>query len=658
MLESLNAMQRYAAEHPGPIEVMAGPGTGKTQTIAGRVQWLVEKRGYVPQSIFVITFTRKARGNLQARFEDVFEAEVAAGINVSTIDALAYRINWADARMKKTRLAKMPRVLAEREAYQLFVEAKRSVGFNSALMNDLKAWNALREWKIGERNLDGLDPGLRRAIERYQEMLKENHKWDVADLVPNAIQILEENHELAAAFLVQAMLVDEWQDTAPVQYRLIRKVLELADCRDLFVVGAPAQSIYEWRGANYTALSQALRRDYPDLEPVTLELNYRSGRKIIAAAAAVALDYSEVHLQSVNGEGAVYHYEAPTDQHEAATIASVIRRLHDHDGLPWKDMAVLFRTWGQRSILENALVALDVPFNLADESRLPFYQTHEVLAMLGYLKAVQELRGASGGDGPELGGVLDLILNTPPRRGIGPTSLAMIMDGQPQIGWNELLRAMRRTDLRPQVRQSAADLFNLLVEMANAQQLTAPAALMQRVIDATLWEESLAVDLGGAEALRNLQELMREAQAYDDVPAFFAALRERVKVDWNYEGVMLSSIHAAKGLEWPAVFVTGLNEGILPHVNAIRGDRTPHEEARLAHVAFSRPRELLFISHARRRRKDEEFVDTAPSRYLSLLPGEELTRFDPARPDDVRLPGLNGGGAQSSDPDDLSYFGG
>ena len=628
VLDRLNPAQRRAATHlDGPCEVIAGPGTGKTTVLGGRVYHLVEVKLIPPNGVYVITFTRKARGNLQVRLEEDMSPGMAEQVSVSTIDALAYRICVADAQIKAGDMKKnIPTVAGEDLAFELFSGAMHEEGYNG--LKTIKAsWGEMRKWKMGKREYRLLDSDLVPIVERYQERLIETKKWDVADLIWNATKILDDNTVIAAAFQVSYMMVDEWQDTSLPQYHFLQKVL--AGCRNLFVVGAPAQSIYTWRNADYVRLSDAFEDDYPEAELIKLDTNYRSGRKIVTVAAAVAPEYPEVHLVSANGDGVVYLHEAASDDQEAGLIANISKALVDDYGLRWQDIAILFRTWAQRAPLETAFLEQDIPYVLADEARLPFYKTPEVLAMISYLRAILSVRGEIDAGVADLDGALDLIINTPARRGIGPVSLNMIRDGEPEIGWNQLLRAQTRDDLRPQVRESVRKLFDLLTRLANEANLTAPETVMKAVLDETGWEEHLAGTLDGNEVQRNLRRLRSEAAEHRDIKAYLNLMKAQLGGSWNMDGIALSSIHAAKGLEWPVVFVVGMNDGILPHVNAIKGSSIPHEEKRLAHVAFSRAKEMLFITYARNRRNRSGVYETMkPSRFLGSLPVSEVTRYD------------------------------
>lgn len=658
VLERLNPAQLRAATFlDGPCEVIAGPGTGKTTVLGGRVYNLVEEKHVPPNGVYVITFTRKARGNLQAKLEEDLSPGMAEQVNVSTIDALAYRICVADAQIKAGDMKKkIPTVADEDLAFSLFSGALEETGYGG-LKTVKSAWGEMRKWKMGKREYRLLDPDLVSVVERYQERLIETKKWDVSDLIWNATHILRDNSVIAAAFQVSYMMVDEWQDTSLPQYHFLREVLKHSD--NLFVVGAPAQSIYTWRNADYTRLSDAFVADYLEAELVKLDTNYRSGRKIVAVAASVVLEYPEVHLKSDNGEGAVFLHEAISDDQEASIVANVAKTLVDENGMRWQDIAILFRTWAQRAPLEAAFLDLEIPYVLADDSRLPFYKTPEVLAMIGYLRAIMSVRGEIDASDADLDGALDLIINTPSRRGIGPVSLNMIRDGQPEIGWNQLLRAQTRDDLRPQVRESVKNLFEMLTRLANDATLTAPEAMMNTVLEETGWEEYLAGSLDGNDVQRNLHRLRSEAAEHNDIVAYLNLMKSQLGGSWNMDGVALTSIHAAKGLEWPVVFVVGMNEGVLPHVNAIKGNNTPHEEKRLAHVAFSRAMKVLFITYARNRRdRSGQYVTMKPSRFLGMLPTHEVTRYDKETFGyQLSGNGISPAGSPWREPDAETFFG-
>ena len=639
LLSSLNAKQAAAAfEGGGPLEVLAGPGSGKTRTLIARVGYLIETEGVLPRGIYLITFTRRASAEMRGLLHTVVEAELAEQVNVSTIDALAYRIAVAAEKYKGKTFANMPAVADEALAYQAFRDVMQEQQVPPALLDTRAAWQIMRQWKLGERNPVYLPEGLPDVVAAYQARLAEMQKWDIADLMPMARAALTENPEIAAAFNVQHMLVDEWQDSTPAQFAFIRTLMK--DCRNFFCVGAPGQSIYGWRRADYDSLHKAWISVYPEYKRIILDTNYRSGEPIVETAASVVPDHPEARLISTRSTGQVYVHDLPTEAHEARLIAGLLKQIvADHHKLAWKDCAVLVRSWAQRGALEEAFLEAELPYTLANEKLAPFYKTESVLALLGYLRCIQAVRGRdTGADIPALRGALDLIINTP-RRGIGPASLALMLAGQAQLGWDQFLGAMVSERFRPQVREALQALFTLLTQLAGDDTLQTPAELIRAVLAATGWIDSLTTELDGHTTLRNLRDLETLAGEFDTVAQFLEAIRARLGGDWNRDGVTLSSIHTAKGLQWKAVFVPGLNEGVLPHVSALKASNECAEEARLAHVAFSRPEDLLFITYTHRRKDREGQLRRAvPSRFLNQLPQKWIQAYDPDRP--IQIPHL------------------
>ncbi|KAA3643916.1 MAG: hypothetical protein DWQ07_17520 [Chloroflexi bacterium] len=635
MLDELNEMQLKAATYTlQPLLVVAGPGTGKSKLLTARVWHLVQEERLASRGIYVITFTRKARANMQSRLEEALSHDQAQHINVLTIDALAYRILQAQSRQQEDNIARRPTVASEHMTHSLFLEAIEELAWRDPQISRVQAWETMRNWKLGDRDPALLPDGLAPVVGRFQELLIEAHKWDIADLLPLASQVLSGNREIAAAFYTQAMLIDEFQDTTLAQYCFIRQVMEAGggNVRNFTAVGAEAQSIYGWRNANYLELREHIEEDYPDLHRIKLDVNYRSRGNVSAAAAAMAPTYEEVYLNCLRDGGDVYLHQSQTEEQEAQLFADMIQRLCE-DGLPYQDLAILVRTWKQATVLEKALLQARLPYSLASEAKLPYYKRPAVLALIGYLRAVAALRADQvAASDYDMQGALGLILNMPPRRGIGPVSREMILDGQAELGWEQLTRAMVREDLRPQVRASCQELFDILTGLARDRALVKPNNIIEAVLERTQWLQSLHDELNGKELLTDLQALQSEAVLFETLEGFLDSLRTKLGQDWNNAGVTISTVHAAKGLEWPVVFIASFNDKIMPHASAMKSQRQMSEEERIAHVAFSRARDLLFISYVNHMRDANtgEYQQMQVSRFAGRLANIERRTYEQA----------------------------
>ena len=430
-------------------------------------------------------------------------------------------------------------------------------------------------------------------------------------------------------------MVDEWQDSTLTEYRFIRALLN--GNQNLMVVGSPAQAIYAWRGGDYQALNEQFRQDFEELTEITLPECRRSGPQIVRVGAAVVPEEQEVWMHSRQADSKVVVASLNNDRLEADAVAQEIKSLVGEHGLRWQDCAILVRTWSQSIAIERGLVNHGVPYVLYGDNA-PLYDRKEVREMRAYLRIIQML--ASGNDqDTRLHGAIDQIINTP-ARGIGPASQRLIRGDHAEISWYQLMGAMVNKNLRQQVRQATQELFDLLNRLSKKADVLTPQEMIQAVIRETGWEQWLNEELGGNKKLRNLKALADEALQFTELPVFLRAVEEKARSAVSGDGVAISTIHSAKGLEWPAVFVVGLNEGILPHIKAIESQPDPAEERRLAHVAFTRAKHLLFLSWFRERTTESgRIVQMKPSRFLAMLPKEDLHDYDPGNLADGILDG-------------------
>jgi DNA helicase II / ATP-dependent DNA helicase PcrA len=368
----------------------------------------------------------------------------------------------------------------------------------------------------------------------------------------------------------------------------------------------------------------------------------------------------EVYLSSENGPGQVFLKECPNDQAEAHLVAGLIRELTKRDNLSWPDFAVLVRGWSQAGPVEQAFIDQGVPYAIYGE-RSRYYERREVRALYAYLRGALAVSGKSTNGRPEsasMEGALEMLINTP-ARGIGPRSMQMIRGKLPEITWEALLGATVRDDLREQVRAAASGLLHLLLRLGRLADTLTPAEMIARVIRETGWEQALADELDGKSILRALRAFQDESDQYATLEAFVKAMQKKIKSDLLDQGVALSTIHAAKGLEWPAVFVVGLNQGVLPSAKSLqtaeKGD--PVEERHVAHVAFSRARQLLMLTWARERLEPSGRTRALrPSEFLGRLPKEAVDEFATIHSIDTLRSAAEPGAAH--DPADLLPGGG
>lgn len=407
------------------------------------------------------------------------------------------------------------------------------------------------------------------------------------------------------------------------EYRFIRTLLK--GNHNLMVVGAPSQAIYAWRGGDYKALSEQFQADYPEVKTITLPECRRAGPQIVRVGASVVPEGQEVWMYSNQPDSKVVVAALNNARLEADAVAQEIKSLVSKGGLDWSDCAILMRTWAQSIAIEQGLVHQAVPYVLYGKNA-PLYDRPEVREMRAYLRLITAL-ATNDGRAIALHGAIDQIINIP-ARGIGPASQRLIRGDSPEIGWYQLMGAMVNQHLREQARQSIKEFFDLLNRLSKKADVLTPEEMIRAVLRETGWEAWLLEELGGSRQVRNLVALAKEAQQYTELPVFVRAMDEKARSAASGDGVAVSTIHSAKGLEWPVVFVVGLNEGIMPHIKAVDVKRDPVEERHLAHVAFTRARRILWLSWLREQTTETgRVIQMKPSRFLAMLPKEDLHEY-------------------------------
>jgi len=623
----LDDRQLAAVEHAdGPLEVIAGPGAGKTLILVERAARLYE-RGTPLTGMILVTFTTRAAGEMRERLQSRLGMDVDGRTlrNVSTIHALAYRILRA---AKKKAGQPGWGVADENEAHDALRQAMAETGIPRELYTTVDLARQIEA--IRGLPDDTRVPADERVLDlygRYRQILTKARKWDLGELVPAALEAIRRDDVLASLFrrLCLHLMVDEWQDVSLLEYEFLK---ELLDGDSIFVVGSPAQSIYAWRRAHYDALAERFRRDFPHAGTIVLQRNYRSTRQIVEAGTSLVPDgYSEACMQPEKGDGSPVEVHTAYDQESEGDLAAqILERWHEEEAQSFDHAAVLFREWRLSPAIERGLAARGIPYTLAD--RLTFYERPEVREILSYLilaRAMRDSRPAEEDDS----GALEAVINVPPR-GIGPNSLQRLRSGQPYLTWALFFAGMVRGDLREQVRVGCRSLFELLAGLSHEVDDLPPEKMVQQVVERTGYRAWLDEDLAAGRSPYALEALQKEAASHGTTGAFLRAMRARMRRHLDGRsgdrGVTLSSIHGAKGLEWPLVIVAGLYEGSLPHVMAYNGGATkdPPDERRLAYVALSRAAERLILTAPQHVEVSGHLIAVSLSRYLGELPGNKI----------------------------------
>jgi len=678
-LDQLNPPQRRAVERTeGPLLVLAGAGSGKTRVIAARIAHLIAAKGVLPAQILAVTFTNKAAGEMRERVARLLGVR-SLGVWVSTFHSACVRI----LRQHADRLGYEKSFQIYDTADQLAVvkEGVKELQLDpdrykpSALLGRISwAKNHLMTPSAFERTAASF--GLERAAARlypwYQDRLRQNQAIDFDDLLQLTVRLFEEHPAVLEAYQerFRYLLIDEFQDTNPVQYRWVR--LLTGRHQNLCVVGDDDQSIYRFRGADVGNILR-FEQDFPSAEVILLEQNYRSTQTILNAAMAVVSgnpSRKPKQLWTDNRGGApITRCRAADDETEADYIARTIDALHRTEGLRYGDCCVLYRTNAQSRSLEEGLRRRGIPYQIIGGVR--FYERKEIKDILAYLRVIAN---------PQDRISLLRILNVP-TRGIGATTLERIEQAAAAWGVSladaigRLLDAPAEAEaagvtLASAPRKALAELWATLRDLwLRHEQLALSSAssdtsgfaagdtsgfaaggltgLLEALLRGTGYQEWLKQEFGPAAEPRieNIQELFSAIEEFEEraveesegeqtpdradrpgrtLAAFLDGVALVSDVDeWREEGaVLLMTLHSAKGLEFPAVFLAGMEEGLFPHARSLAEPVEMEEERRLCYVGMTRAKQRLYLIHTEMRRLYGSVQWNAPSRFLDEVPAE------------------------------------
>jgi DNA helicase-2/ATP-dependent DNA helicase PcrA len=635
LLAGLNPVQQEAVCHvDGPLLVLAGAGSGKTRVIAHRIAYLVA-RGVDSRRILAVTFTNKAAGEMAARV-----ASILAGRPGGRRPPLVATFHATCARLLRAEIHHLgyprsfviydedDRLALVRDCYKELGLDERSLSPAAAIARISRAKNQLLGPDAVEAAVRGpREAEVARLYTRYAARLRALGAVDFDDLLGLTVELFARHPEVLDYYrdLWRYVLVDEYQDTNAAQYRLLRQLTAVH--RNLCVVGDPDQSIYRFRGADLRNILD-FERDFPGCRVVRLEQNYRSTGRILEIAAAV-IAHNQVRkektLWTENAPGdAARLFRARDEAEEARWVTRAVAELRA-DGLPLDGIAVLYRMNAQSRVLEDAFRVASLPYHIVGSVR--FYERREIKDALAYLRLVTN---------PADDLAFRRALGAPPR-GIGRTTLGRLEELAAAARTPLFVAAGRATaDLGGRAGRALSEFVGLIDRLAVT--VTAPGPLGERVaavVDGSGLREALRRE-GTAEAesrLENLDELVVAAEEFaarsegDDLGAFLDSVALISDVDELEEprpAVTLMTLHSAKGLEFPAVFLTGLEEGVFPHGRALDDEEGVEEERRLAYVGLTRAKVRLFLSYAAERRLGGYAGQREPSRFLLEMPPEAV----------------------------------
>lgn len=659
LLEGLNEQQRAAVEHTGsPLLIVAGAGSGKTRVLTHRIAHLLGTRHVHPGQILAITFTNKAAGEMKERVEELVGPRANA-MWVMTFHSACVRILRRES--KKLGFTSSFSIYDAADSKRLMALVCRDLDLDpkkfppksfSAKISNLKN-ELIDEETFAGQAADGFEKTLAEAYAMYQSRLREANALDFDDIIMTTVNLLQAFPDVAEHYRrrFRHVLVDEYQDTNHAQYTLVRELVgpgtdEVA-AGELCVVGDADQSIYAFRGATIRNILQ-FEEDYPDARTILLEQNYRSTQTILSAANAV-IERNEnrrpKNLWTEAGTGAtITGYVADTEHDEAQFVADEIDRLTDAGDARAGDVAVFYRTNAQSRVFEEIFIRVGLPYKVVGGVR--FYERKEVRDVLAYLRVLAN---------PEDAVPLRRIMNVP-KRGIGDRAEAMIdaLASREKITFPQALRRVDEAYGMAARSANAVKRFNALMEELRTivESGAGPATVLEAVLERTgyLAELQASTDPQDETRIENLQELASVALEFEqdrgeENPGTLADFLEQVALvadsdqipDEDEEGtgvITLMTLHTAKGLEFPVVFLSGMEDGVFPHMRALGQTKELEEERRLAYVGITRARERLYLSRSTMRSAWGTPSYNPPSRFLEEIPDQyvQWRRTGPATP--------------------------
>ncbi|MBF1714352.1 MAG: DNA helicase PcrA [Selenomonas sp.] len=645
LFQGLNEpQQRAVACLEGPLLIVAGAGSGKTRVLTFRIANLLE-HGVPPYRILAITFTNKAAREMRERV-DALIGDAAQDVWLSTFHSFCARF----LRMELEHYGRYAKNFVIYDAAdskglireclkELNIDEKHTApGAVQAHISDAKN-RLLDVAAFTAQATDFFAEQVAKIYALYQSKLQENNALDFDDLLMLTVELLTKNEELRTKYQkkFQYILVDEYQDTNGAQYAITK--LLAAEHRNICVVGDADQSIYGWRGADMRNIMN-FEKDYPEATVILLEQNYRSTKNILAAANAVIennLTRKKKELWTDNPTGdRITIYEGATEKNEASYIVREVERLHTMFHVKYGDIAVLYRTNAQSRNIEEAFYATGVPYAMVGSVR--FYDRREIKDIIAYLRVIYNPRDTLS---------LLRIINVP-RRGLGPTSIARMMETAEEyrISLFEVITDAQLLSMIPKLSAKvklALEEFAAMVFTFMGQLGTRPIhEIVEDVIETSGYAAALEEEKkeDNRDRLENLREFISVAKNFDDGAAegengladFLAQIALISDVDQTEQSdgtVTLMTFHAAKGLEFPAVFMAGMEEGLFPHSRTLLDDTEIEEERRTCYVGITRAERRLYLTYARQRTIYGRTEMSRPSRFLAEIP-EELVEHKEA----------------------------
>ncbi len=658
ILKGLNSKQREAAEiTDGPILIIAGAGSGKTRTLTHRVAYLIKKRKVNPQNILAVTFTNKAANEMKERIMRLLITNnsqlTTSGLpHIGTFHAVCAKILRRE--IDKMRYKRSFNIIDDHDQLVLMKKVVKKLEINPEQFNPLgilvQISGAKNELINADQYLENVggyyEEVVAKTYAEYQKELKENNALDFDDLIMFTAKIFQKFPEVLEKYqrFFKYILVDEYQDTNHAQYVLVNLIAKKH--RNLCVVGDDWQSIYGWRKADIKNILN-FEKDYPEAKVISLEQNYRSTQVVLDAAYGVIsknINRTDKKLWTEKSGGSLISiYEADDEKDEAEFVARQVVDLAKNKKYQYSNFAIFYRTHAQSRILEEIFLQKSIPYRII--GGIKFYQRKEVKDIIGYLRLV-----ANPNDYISLERIID-----EPRRGLGDKALEVWQSYAKyynidyiQAGLrlanpkSEILNSKQIPNSKFQIRNSASDAIakfcDFIRRMKEASARLKLADLIEKVVKESGYEKYLSDGtLEGEMRLENIKELLTVAKKYEEFSgreALEMFLEEVAlatstdQIDQKQDAIHLMTLHSAKGLEFPVVFIVGLEEGILPHSRSYLSQFEMEEERRLMYVGLTRAKEKIYLLFTGARNIFGSTQMNPPSRFLDEIPPHLIENYE------------------------------
>jgi DNA helicase-2/ATP-dependent DNA helicase PcrA len=640
-LSTLNPMQRLAVETTeGPVLVVAGAGSGKTRVLTHRIAYLIEEKRVFPSNILAFTFTNKAAQEMKERVNHLVNADsLGMGMWMGTFHSICVRILRGDAEKIDYKSdfviydTSDQKVLVKECMKELNIDDKK-LPVNRVMYGISGAKNDLKSPDVFEDEVRGIYPDelIAKVYRKYQEKIFKNNAMDFDDLIGNTLHLFETDEEVLRHYQskFRYVHVDEYQDTNKAQYELINYLA--SGSGNLCVVGDADQSIYGWRGADIRNIYE-FEKDFDSSKVIKLEQNYRSTKTILEVANAVIeknLYRKAKNLWTDNEDGdKIKYYRAPDEYSEGRFVVSEIENLQESDGRSYKDFAILYRTNAQSRVFEDVLRKANIPYKIV--GGLKFYERKEIKDITAYMKLIQN----------PVDDVSFMRVVNVPKRGVGAKSIEkishhallndlsmfqsaaiMVREGafskkatdglKSFIGFIDTYSQMKSTS-------SAHDIYSGIVENSGY--------VAELRLENTIESQSRIENIKEFESVIQEFESLEEDKSLENFLAMTTLQSDIDGLEEEEQGVLLMTLHSAKGLEFPVVFLVGLEEGIFPSSRSLDDEDGIEEERRLAYVGITRAEEVLYISHAYQRNRFGRTEVNLPSRFLEDIPKDYVHSY-------------------------------